>query len=120
MHYFDVILLSDVIWAFGPKVTRWVTYWEAKSIPYLCDEVSKPQEDALDGEVVLPVWWGDESAVQGQVLLGTLPSMANLVQASVGGNGRLVRVCACKQEIMVILWLEQWEIMMILCLKNRK
>jgi len=21
MHYFDVILLSDVIWAFGPKVT---------------------------------------------------------------------------------------------------
>ena len=26
MHYFDVILLSDIILAFGPKVTRWVTY----------------------------------------------------------------------------------------------
>jgi len=26
MHYFDVILLRDVIWAFGPKVTRRVTY----------------------------------------------------------------------------------------------
>jgi len=26
MHYFDVILLSDAIWAFGPKVTRRVTY----------------------------------------------------------------------------------------------
>jgi len=27
MHYFDVILLSDVIWPFGPKVTRRVTYF---------------------------------------------------------------------------------------------
>ena len=26
MHYLNVILLSDVIWAFGPKVTRRVTY----------------------------------------------------------------------------------------------
>jgi len=26
MDYFDVILLSDVIWAFEPKVTRRVTY----------------------------------------------------------------------------------------------
>ena len=26
MHYFNVILLSDVILAFGPKVTRRVTY----------------------------------------------------------------------------------------------
>ena len=26
MPYFNVILLSDVIWAFGPKVTRRVTY----------------------------------------------------------------------------------------------
>jgi len=26
MNYFDVILLSDVIWTFGPKVTRRVTY----------------------------------------------------------------------------------------------
>ena len=26
MHYFGVILLSDIIWAFGPKVTRRVTY----------------------------------------------------------------------------------------------
>jgi len=28
MHYFDVILLSDVIWAFGPKVTRRDTYFK--------------------------------------------------------------------------------------------
>jgi len=28
MHYFDVILVSDVIWAFGPKVTRRVTYFQ--------------------------------------------------------------------------------------------
>ena len=42
MHYYDVILLSDVIWAFGPKVTRRVTYSELvlwkrlkwKSVPY--------------------------------------------------------------------------------------
>jgi len=26
MYYFDVILLSDVIWAFEPKVTRRVIY----------------------------------------------------------------------------------------------
>jgi len=26
MNHFDVILLRDVIWAFGPKVTRRVTY----------------------------------------------------------------------------------------------
>jgi len=26
MHYFYVVLQSDVIWAFGPTVTRRVTY----------------------------------------------------------------------------------------------
>ena len=26
MHYFDVILLNNVIWAFGPKVSCRVTY----------------------------------------------------------------------------------------------
>jgi len=35
MHYFDVILLNDVIWAFGPKVTRQVTYLEMGG-PALC------------------------------------------------------------------------------------
>jgi len=30
MHYFDVILLSDIIQAFGPKVTRRVTYMNIK------------------------------------------------------------------------------------------
>jgi len=34
VHYFNVILLSDVIWAFGPKVTRRVTYFHIQSITY--------------------------------------------------------------------------------------
>jgi len=34
MHDFDVILLSDVIWAFGPNVTRRVPYTDAGRRPY--------------------------------------------------------------------------------------
>ena len=35
MHYFNVILLSEVIWAFAPKVTGRVTYVNPLQRPYL-------------------------------------------------------------------------------------
>jgi len=36
-HYFDVILLSNVIWVFGPNVTRRVTYITLNNTITLCN-----------------------------------------------------------------------------------
>ena len=62
MHYFDVILLRDVIWAFGPKVTRRVTYlrnseshWEPYGI-ILTSQAAPPMYWDQSRRIIIPKW----------------------------------------------------------------